>query len=98
MKLSRLWTVCRLDLLHYRRRPLFWFWAVIVFLCAMLLASGGMRISAGDSTTGGLQAHITSAFSVGFEAASPLGASPAAVASTSGSVLRSRGISRPNSR
>ena len=67
MKLSRLLTVGRLDLWHYRARPLFWFWAVLVFFCALALASGGMKIQAGDSATGGLQTHLTSAFNNAFE-------------------------------
>jgi len=64
---ARLWTVCRLDLLHYLKRPLFWIWLLIVALCALGLSTGDMRIQTGDSSTGGLQGHITSAYSNAFE-------------------------------
>lgn len=69
MSRARLWAVCRLDLLHYARRPLFWIWLAIVALCTFGLSSGNMSIQAGDSSTGGLQAHITSAYANGLELA-----------------------------
>ena len=62
MSIARLWAVARLDLLHVLKRPLFWIWGFIVFLCALGLSNGSMQISAGDSSTGGAQAHLTSAF------------------------------------
>jgi len=64
---ARLWAICRQDLHRCYRRPLFWIWAAIVALCALLLASGGMTIQAGESTTGGMRAHVTSAFNNAFE-------------------------------
>ncbi|MCZ6597376.1 MAG: M1 family aminopeptidase [Planctomycetota bacterium] len=67
MKLARLWAVCRLDLLHALKRPLFWIWGAIVFLCALGLSNGSLKIQAGDSATGGLQATITSAFAIALE-------------------------------
>lgn len=69
MSVARLWSICRHDLLHFLRRPLIWIWALIVFLCALGLSTGNMTIEAGDSATGGLQAHITSAFANAFELA-----------------------------
>ncbi len=62
MNVARLWAVARLDLLHALKRPLFWIWGFIVFLCALGLSNGSMQIQAGDSSTGGTQAHLTSAF------------------------------------
>jgi ABC-2 type transport system permease protein len=67
VSLSRLWTVCRLDLLHYLRRPLFWIWLLIVAFCAFGLSTGKLTIQTGDSATGGQQGHITSAFANAFE-------------------------------
>ncbi|MEM7305873.1 MAG: M1 family aminopeptidase [Planctomycetota bacterium] len=67
MNRSRLWAVCRLDLAHALRRPLFWIWALIVFFCAFGLSNGGVQIEAGDSSTGGKQAFVTSAFSYALE-------------------------------
>ncbi len=67
MSSARVWTLCRHDLQHFLRRPLFWIWALIVVLCALGLAGGSMTIQAGDSSTGGLRAHITSAYANAFE-------------------------------
>ena len=67
MSFARLWAICRQDLHRTGRRSLFWIWAAIVALCALGLASGGMSIQAGESTTGGMRAHVTSAFNNAFE-------------------------------
>jgi len=67
VSLSRLWTIGRHDLALGLRRPLTWIWILLVALCAMGLATGSMSVQAGDSSTGGIRSHITSAFSNGFE-------------------------------
>jgi ABC-2 type transport system permease protein len=64
---ARLWAICRHDLSFGLRRPLTWIWIALVALCAIGLASGDMSIQAGDSATGGLRSHITSAFNNAFE-------------------------------
>ena len=64
MSPRRLWATARLDLAHNLRRPLFWIWLLILALSAWGLASGGMRISSGDSSVGGTKAFITSEFSM----------------------------------
>lgn len=67
MNRGRLWAVCRLDLLHALRRPLFWIWLLIVALCVFGLASGGLQIQAGDSATGGVETHLTSEYANALE-------------------------------
>ena len=67
MSLRRFWTVCSLDLRHALRRPLYWIWGVLVFLCAMGFSDGGLQISSGDSSTGGIKAHITSSYANALE-------------------------------
>ena len=60
MSLARTWLVARLDLAHNARRPLFWVLIALLGLMVWGLASGGARISTGDSSVGGKKAWITS--------------------------------------
>ncbi len=47
--LSRTWAVCKLDLLHNLRRPLFWIWLLILALTSWGLVEGNVQIGSGDS-------------------------------------------------
>lgn len=62
MSLRRAWEVFRLDLRHHFKRPLFWILILIVALIAWMMSTGHMRISSGDSDTGGQKAWISSEF------------------------------------
>jgi ABC-2 type transport system permease protein len=64
MNLRRLSLVCRLELAHNLRRPLFWIMIAIILLTAWGLSTGHMRIRSGDDTVGGNKAWITSEFAI----------------------------------
>ena len=64
MSLRRLWTVCRLDLSHNLRRPLYWIWIIVLGFFAWIASEGAMRIQTGDASVGGTKAWVTSEFAV----------------------------------
>src|SRR5882672_5378603 len=54
----------RQTLAHNLRRPLFWVLVVLLALMAWQLSTGSMRISTGDSDTGGKKPWMTSQFAM----------------------------------
>ena len=57
-----LFSVFALDTKFNARRPLFWVLVAILALVAWGVASGGVRVSSGNSDTGGAKAFMTSEF------------------------------------
>ncbi len=64
MSLGRLWLVLGRDVAHNSRRVLFWIWILLLFLLTWGLSAGNVRIQSGDSSVGGVKAHMTSEFAV----------------------------------
>ena len=64
MSAARLLEVFRRTFAHNLRRPLFWVLVAAVALTSWGLAQGDVQISSGSSDTGGIQAWMTSEFSL----------------------------------
>jgi ABC-type transport system involved in multi-copper enzyme maturation permease subunit len=64
MSVRRLGLVCRLELAHNLRRPLFWIMIGIILLTVWGLSTGKVHIRSGDDTVGGTKAWITSEFAI----------------------------------
>ncbi len=62
MNFSRVLEIARVELRFNLKRPLFWFLSVLITLFAFGMSSGNLRVTAGDSTTGGKKQLITSMF------------------------------------
>ena len=62
--MSNIGTICRLDLRHNLRRPLFWIWVTLILLLTWGLSEGNVRIGSGDSSVGGTKSWVTSEFAV----------------------------------
>jgi ABC-type transport system involved in multi-copper enzyme maturation permease subunit len=58
--------VCRLELAHNLRRPLFWILVMLILLICWGFSTGTMQIRTGDSSVGGKKALITSEFAMAF--------------------------------
>lgn len=67
MNLRRLLAVLTLDLAQNARRPLTWIWALVMILLAWTGSMGAVKIHSGDSSVGGLKAHVTSEFGVAYQ-------------------------------
>src|SRR6185503_12254358 len=62
--LRRLWEVCRIDLAHAARRPLFWFLILVIGFMTLELSRGHARLGSGSTSVGGGKAFITSEFAI----------------------------------
>ncbi len=63
MSIGRIFEVGRHELAFNFRRPMLWVLIALLTLMVWGLSAGNVRISSGDSTVGGTEAHITSQFS-----------------------------------
>lgn len=59
---ARVRAIAGLELAHCARRPLYWFWILLVGITLFGLSTGSARIQTGDSDVGGTKAWITSEF------------------------------------
>jgi ABC-type transport system involved in multi-copper enzyme maturation permease subunit len=64
MSLRRLFAVFRRDLAHNLRRSLFWVWVLVLVLLSWAFSAGAASIQSGDSSVGGVKAHVTSEFAI----------------------------------
>ena len=67
MNLRRLGLVFGQDLSHQSRRILFWVWMIVLVFFAFAFSYGVAKISSGDSSVAGQQAHITSEFGISLQ-------------------------------
>ena len=67
MNLQRLLAVFKLDLGQHTRRPMFWVWVLLVLFLAWSFSTAEVNIHSGDSSAGGVKAHITSELAISFQ-------------------------------
>jgi len=67
MNLRRLGLVFGQDLSQQSRRVLFWMWIIVLLFFAFAFSYGVAKISSGDSSVAGQQAHITSEFGISLQ-------------------------------
>ncbi len=64
INLRRFSTIVRCDAAFNARRSLYWIWLAMVLLLALGLSYGALRVESGDSSVGGVKAHMTSEFAM----------------------------------